>query len=64
MQKGKLFLSQHNDANVCVVGVESIGVGLSASIVADYLGSAFDNEERNMLRVGKMKDFDSGTYIP
>jgi ribose 5-phosphate isomerase RpiB len=43
-----------------VIGVESIGIGLGASIVVDYLASAFDNEERNMLRLGKIKDFESG----
>lgn len=43
-----------------MIGVECIGIGLSASIAVDYLGSAFDNEERNMLRLGKIKDIESG----
>lgn len=58
MPQGKQQKIQHNDANVCVLGVECIGIGLSASIAADYLGSAFDNEERNMLRLGKILDFE------
>jgi ribose 5-phosphate isomerase RpiB len=43
VQKSKYVGIQHNDANVCVIGVESIGIGLSASIAVDYLASAFDN---------------------
>ena len=58
VQKGISYISQHNDANVCVIGVESIGIGLSKEIVLQYIASAFDNEERNMLRLGKIRDFE------
>lgn len=58
MQKGKSILTQHNDCNVCVIGVDCIGVALSASIAVHFLHSAFDNEERNMLRLGKIRDFE------
>lgn len=61
MSQGKQEDMQHNDANVCVIGVECIGIGLSASIAVDYLASAFDNEERNMLRVGKILDFEAAS---
>ncbi len=38
--------------------MESIGVGLSQQIVLSYITSAFDNEERNMLRLGKIREFE------
>lgn len=41
-----------------ILSTDCIGEKLAGSILADYLQSGFDNEERNMIRVGKMKEFD------
>ena len=49
--------TQHNDANICVLGVDSLGKKLSAELAMTYLTSAFDNEERNMLRIALLHDF-------
>jgi ribose 5-phosphate isomerase RpiB len=38
------YIIEHNDANVCIIGIESIGIGLSASVILSYLQSGFDNE--------------------
>jgi hypothetical protein len=34
-----------------VLGVDCLGIKLCSSLVIDYLGGGFDNEERNMLRL-------------
>lgn len=49
---------KHNNANVMILSTDCIAEKLAGSIVADYLQSGFDNEERNMIRVGKIKELD------
>lgn len=49
---------QHNDANICVLGVDYVGIKFSSQLVLDYLGSDFDHEERNMLRINMLMDYE------
>lgn len=39
-----------------IISTDCIAEKLAGSLVADYLLSGFDNEERNMIRVGKIKE--------
>lgn len=59
MSQGKTEPNQHNDANVCVIGVDCAGIKLSTALAMEYLRAEFDHEERNMIRIQLMKDFDN-----
>lgn len=50
-------ISQHNNANICVFGVDCLGIKLCSELAMTYLTSAFDQEERNILRLGIMADY-------
>jgi ribose 5-phosphate isomerase RpiB len=41
-----------------VLGVDFLGIKLCTDLVIDYLQSDFDYEERNMLRIAMMMDFE------
>ena len=45
-------LMQHNDANVLVLGTDSLGKKIAGEIVMTYLTAAFDNEVKNKHRIG------------
>ena len=49
------MVMKHNDANVVIIGTDCVGEKLSGFLLQTYLESGFDNEERNMLRIQKMK---------
>jgi ribose 5-phosphate isomerase RpiB len=55
---------QHNDANVCVLGVDCLGIKLCSQLALHYLTSEFDHEERNMLRVAMLMDFEKTDPTP
>ena len=61
MQRGISTLSQHNDANVLVLGIDSIGRKLSGEIAMIYLTASFDNEVKNQHRIGMMHEYESET---
>lgn len=37
---------------------DCLGEKLAASLTRDYLQAAFDNEERNMIRIEKLRELD------
>lgn len=49
---------QHNNANVMIISTDCIAEKLAATLVRDYLLSGFDEEERNMIRVGKISELE------
>ena len=49
---------RHNDANVCVFGIDCLGMKLCSELALSYATSYFDHEERNMLRIAIMADYD------
>jgi ribose 5-phosphate isomerase RpiB len=56
--RGNSAVIQHNNANIIVLGVDSLGKKLSAELIMTFLTSGFDHEERNMLRVNMFMGFE------
>jgi len=46
---------EHDDMNVLVLGSRVIGFALAQEIVTAYIGAKFNNEERHVRRLGKVK---------
>ena len=59
MQIGTSLPIQHNDANMIVLGVESLGKQIIAELIMTYLVAGFDHEEKNAYRIAMFHGFEN-----
>ena len=50
-------MTQHNDANMIVLGVDSLGKKVSAELAMSYLGGGFDHEVKNKHRIAMFHEY-------
>jgi len=53
---------EHNDANILTLGARVIGVGLAKEIVKVWLNTEFNQEERHINRLNKIKQEEDKIY--